>query len=133
MTHWKKHVLRWGPVAAWMGVIYFFSSRPDLPRIDEVWLEMLLRKLAHTAEYMILGALLARAAGVNGWRGVALVSAIGALYAATDEWHQTFVPNRKGNVWDSLLDSAASVGGAYLWFRLRPQFLTTKTRREQRP
>jgi len=130
VTHWKTIALRWGPVVAWMGVIYFFSSRPDLPHIEEVWLEMLLRKLAHAAEYVILSALLARAAGITGWRGVVLASAIGALYAASDEWHQTFVPGRKGNGWDFLLDSAASLAGAYLWFRLRPRFVTSVAQRK---
>lgn len=132
MNRWKRQALRWGPAVIWMGVIYFFSSRPDLPRIEDVWLELLLRKLAHIAEYVILGALLARAAGLRGWRGVALGAMLGALYAASDEWHQTFVPGRKGNVWDVLLDSAAALAGAYLWLRPRPQSLTAKARRAQR-
>jgi len=128
----KANLLRWGPVLVWMGVIYFFSSRPDLPHIEEVWLEMLLRKGAHALVYAILGALLARAIQRDGWRGVALAAAMGVLYAISDEWHQTFVPGRKGNVWDVLLDSAAALAGAYVWFRLRSGFLTAEARRTQR-
>lgn len=133
MSQFKRHLLRWGPALVWMGVIYFLSSRPDLPQIEEVWLEMLLRKSAHVMVYAILGALLARAVHGDGWRGVALAALLGVLYAISDEWHQTFVPGRKGNVWDVLLDGAAALAGAYLWFRLiqRRNQSTTEARRPQ--
>ncbi len=112
----KTIVLLWGPVLAWAGVIYFFSSRPDLPRIDEPWLELVLRKAAHVAEYAIFGALLARAVGMR--KGQVAVSAIlAAVYAGSDEWHQTFVPTRKGNPLDVALDSAAALLGAYAYAR----------------
>lgn len=125
-------LLRWGPVLAWMGVIYFFSSRPDLPHLDEPWLELSLRKLAHAIEYGILGALLARALGVNDWRGVVLASALGIAYAASDEWHQTFVPGRKGNLFDVSLDSVATLAGAYLWFRFLAKNKRNPTAEAQR-
>lgn len=112
----KPILLRWGPVLAWAGVIYFFSSRPDLPHIDEPWLELVLRKSAHVAEYAIFGALLARAVGMRKGR-VAVATALAALYAAGDEWHQTFVPTRKGNPLDVALDSVAALLGAYAYAR----------------
>jgi len=107
----------WAPVLAWAGVIYFFSSRPDLPHIDEPWLELLLRKSAHAVEYAVLGALLARALGARQGQ-VVLAAAMSALYAASDEWHQRFVPGRNGNPLDVALDSAAALLGAYLYARL---------------
>lgn len=119
MNHWPKTLLRWVPVLAWMGLIYFWSSRPDLPHLDEIWLEMLLRKAAHAAEYMVLGVLLARALGARDVRSAAVAAALGALYAASDEWHQTFVPGRKGNGWDVALDSAAVIFGAWVYARRR--------------
>lgn len=115
-TRWKTVLSLWGPVLAWAGVIYFFSSRPDLPRIHEPWLELILRKAAHVTEYAIFGALLARAVGARKGR-LALAGALGALYAASDEWHQTFVPTRKGNPLDVALDTAAVLIGAYLYAR----------------
>ncbi len=117
MTARLKTILTlWGPVIVWAGVIYFFSSRPDLPHVDEPWLELVLRKSAHVAEYAIFGALLARALGQR--RGqVILAAALGALYAGSDEWHQTFVPTRKGNPLDVVLDTAAVILGAYLYAR----------------
>lgn len=120
-TRLKTIIWRWGPVLVWAGVIYFFSSRPDLPRIQEPWLELSLRKAAHVTEYAIFGALLARAVGARKGQ-VALAAALGALYAASDEWHQTLVPTRKGNPLDVALDTAAVLAGAYAyarWFAAR--------------
>ena len=59
---------RWGPVVAWAAVIFAFSAVPDLSTGLGTW-DLVLRKLAHLAEYAILGALLYRAAG--GRRGMA--------------------------------------------------------------
>jgi len=119
VNRWRETLLRWLPVLAWMGLIYFWSSRPDLPHLDEYWLEMLLRKIAHAMEYAVLGCLLARALGARGWRSTAVAVALGALYAASDEWHQTFVAGRKGNLWDVMLDSAAALAGVWLYVRRR--------------
>jgi len=113
----KTALSLWGPVLVWAGVIYFFSSRPDLPRIHEPWLELILRKAAHVMEYAIFGALLARAVGARKGQ-IALAVVLGAVYAASDEWHQTFVPTRKGNPLDVALDTAATLLGAYVFTRL---------------
>jgi VanZ family protein len=45
-----------------------------------------------------------------------LALGLAAPYAATDEFHQTFVPSRQGSVWDVLLDTGgACVGLIILW------------------
>ncbi len=119
MNRWRGVLVRWVPVLAWMGVIYFWSSRPDLPHLDEYWLEMLLRKVAHAVEYMVLGVLLARAVGASGRRSLVIAAVLGALYAVSDEWHQTFVPGRKGNLWDVMLDSVSALVGVWLYVRQR--------------
>lgn len=49
----------WGPVVAWAGVIFFFSSIPDLKSGLEC--DFFLRKAAHVMEYFILAFLLYRA------------------------------------------------------------------------
>ena len=47
---------------------------------------------------------------------ILLALALAALYAASDEIHQTFVPSRQGSVWDVLLDTAgAAFGLLCLW------------------
>ena len=58
----------------------------------------------------------------------ALLSLLGtALVASTDEWHQTFLPNRTGSVWDVLLDCCGAITLqflVYIFFRqMRPKRL----------
>ena len=52
----------WLPVVAWAALIFALSSVPDLGTGLGGW-DLVLRKLAHAAEYAVLGALLARATG----------------------------------------------------------------------
>ncbi len=51
-----------------------------------------------------------------------------ALVASCDEWHQTFLPNRTGSIWDVLLDCCGAIAlllAAYIFMRLfRPKKLT---------
>lgn len=104
----------WAPLALWTGTIVFVSSlsRPPVPR----WQVPQFDKLAHLGEYAILGALLARALlGVGRWRaGQALAAALvaGALFGASDELHQWFVPGRSADVLDFLVDSLGVALGA---------------------
>ena len=75
-------------------------------------LHFLIRKTAHLTEYAILGALLFRAVRREraGWRlrwAVAAV-AIAACVAASDEWHQSFVPTRTPSVIDVGIDTAGA-------------------------
>ena len=101
----------WGPVVLWAAVIFAFSSVPDLGTGLGTW-DLVLRKLAHGAEFAVLGALLARAFRVE---LPALVVGIG--YAVTDELHQHFVSGRVGAPLDVLIDSAGVALGVALWRR----------------
>lgn len=109
--------MRWAAVGAWMGVIFFFSSQtggqssglsnqfvdflaPLFPADSEV-LTTLVRKGAHVTEYAILGGLLTWALRGKSWWALL----IGLGYAATDEFHQLFVPGRSGQVSDVLIDA----------------------------
>ena len=106
---------RWLPVALWAGVIFAFSSVSDLGTGLGGW-DLLLRKLAHTVEYAILGALLLRALERE---LPALV--VGVAYAASDELHQHFVPGRRGAPLDVLIDSAGVALGILAWRLLFPR------------
>jgi VanZ family protein len=108
-----RALLLWLPVVVWAAVIFAFSSVPDLGTGLGGW-DLVLRKLAHTAEYAILGALLMRATGRI---GVAL--ALGIAYAVSDELHQTFVPGRAGKPLDVAIDTLGLVGGIAIWHVLR--------------
>lgn len=104
---------RWGLLLAWMAVIFWFSHQPaEVSR--QLAESKPVRKLGHFGGYAVLGALAARAAGRP---GAAL--AIGLLYAAADEWHQTFVPGRSGQLSDVLLDTAGTAAGLWVWRRVR--------------
>ena len=112
--------VRWLPAIVWMTAIFGFSSIPgsDLPpgRYST---------FAHFLTYAILGALLALAFGVGRSRGtaVALAVIVAAVYAATDEYHQSFVPLRTPDVADWGVDTLGSFVGAWsaMWLadRLR--------------
>jgi VanZ family protein len=102
----------WLPVVAWAGLIFTLSSIPDLGTGLGGW-DLVLRKIAHAAEYAVLGALLLRAVG-RPW----VAFAAGTLYAISDEIHQSFVPGRLGSPLDVALDAVGVVAGVLLWQRL---------------
>ena len=100
---------RFAPPLALMGLIFFFSAQPDLGTGLGVW-DTVIRKCIHMAEYALLWFLWWRALGY----GHPLPSiAIALVYAASDEWHQSFVEGRHGTPWDVAID-AAGVGLAGL-------------------
>ena len=93
-------------------------SRADRLRALDV-LTFLIRKVGHFTEYTLLGATLwvhlRQVSRVMVLKWAALWSWLaGTLYAATDEWHQLFVPGRDGRIWDVLLDSAGVLTGVLL-------------------
>ncbi len=102
----------WLPVVVWAAVIFTFSSIPGLGTglgsVDTV-----LRKVAHMAEYAILGLLLLRAMG-----GQLPALAVGIGYAITDEIHQHFVGGRHASSVDVLIDTVGLVIGIFLVSRL---------------
>jgi VanZ family protein len=106
---------RWGPVLAWAALIFTLSSIPDLGTGLGGW-DLVLRKLAHAAEFAVLGALLVRATGAA---GLALV--LGVAYAITDEVHQQFVPGRMASPLDVAID-ALGVAAGVLIARSRGEF-----------
>lgn len=127
----------------WMTLIFIFSARPaelssqDSSRMGhlvgkilvsdyEAWSEVqqdqyaegidhVVRKTAHFTEYAILGFLLTGAVSPGiGWKSVFLSGSMGILYAASDEFHQRFVPGRSGQLSDVLLDSVGVCAGVFL-------------------
>ncbi|MEA2390764.1 MAG: hypothetical protein QOK31_873 [Solirubrobacteraceae bacterium] len=107
-------VERFGPPLALMALIYFFSAQPDL-NSGLGAIDFIGRKLVHATEYGLLWVLWARALR---FRHLALAAAITVAYAATDEFHQTFVHGRHGTPVDVLIDSAG-VALAWLAFERR--------------
>jgi VanZ family protein len=100
---------RYGPPLLLMGVIFVFSAQPDLNSGLGAW-DTIGRKLLHMATFGALWWLWWRALGYGNPLPAA---AITLLYAAGDEYHQTFTEGRHGTPVDVAID-AAGVLVAYL-------------------
>lgn len=74
------------------------------------------RKTAHAAEYAMLAGLVLGAVTVSiiRWKNVLIAISVSVLYAATDEFHQLFVPARSGQVKDVLIDGCGAVIGTLI-------------------
>jgi len=99
----------------------------SLETIDKI--HGVIRKTAHFVEYAVVGMLVWRLVHFDpAWaacrsREFFLALLLAALYAASDEFHQSFVPGREAAMRDVLLDSCgAGFGLAVIWTarRLRP-------------
>lgn len=100
----------WGPALAWAGAIFVASTRSDTGMAGRIpdW-------LTHGIAYAILSLLLARAlTGGFGarlsFRAAVITVLLSTLYGVSDEYHQSFVPNRDA----SAADVAKDLGGAIL-------------------
>jgi VanZ family protein len=105
-----------------MSLIYVVSAQPTLPHASSFLLDLLLKKGAHVAEYAILFVLLWRAwaAWPLRFSPLGLTWVLTVLYAASDEFHQTFVPGRNGNVVDVLVDgTGATLALLGVWLTVR--------------
>ena len=130
----------WGPVIAWMAVIFSASTdsfsakrtsriigpllrwfNPDITDATIRKVQLVARKGAHMAEYAVLAMLLCRALHKPpppAWSRHRAVAAFGlaTAYAVTDEFHQSFVPSRGAHWGDVLFDAAgAALGLLVLW------------------
>jgi VanZ family protein len=105
MTFLKK-LDPWAPPLLLMAVIFFFSAQPNLSS-GLGWIDHVGRKFIHASEYALLCFLWWRALRTRLDPVVALLPAwaITTLYAATDEFHQTFVTGRHGTWVDVVIDS----------------------------
>lgn len=107
MKQWLK---RWGPSLLLMGLIFFLSSQRDLPGPPSPLLNRIFKKSAHALGYGLLAISYAWALVGSGLRrAVPLALFLTLLYAISDEWHQTFVPNRHGSLTDVIIDFCGAV------------------------
>ncbi len=99
-----RTLLSWLPALVWAGVIFALSALPgsNLPGGWSVE--------GHLAVYAVLGVLVWFALGgsASGIRGVVLAIAIASAYGITDEFHQSFVPQRNPDVLDWLTDTVGA-------------------------
>src|SRR5919112_1951159 len=103
----------WLPPLLLMGAIFFLSDQPSLDSGLGV-IDLIGRKVVHFAEYALLTFLW--------WRALATVTSpsraalwaflLASGYAATDEYHQSFVEGRHGSPLDWAIDSAGAATAA---------------------
>lgn len=132
----------WLPVLIWMAFMFTASTdllsaehtsrflvpflrwlKPDISWATIVQVHFLIRKGAHLTEYAILAVLLWRAlrfhrVGVRHslWPQAAIALVVAIVFAATDEYHQAFVPSRGSSPVDVMIDSCgAALGLALRW------------------
>lgn len=132
----QRFLKNWLPVLVWLGVIFLGSTdlmsaehtsrfivpflrwlKPDISPESLASIHFIVRKGTHLSEYAVLTLLVLRAAVsmTNLKRSTPIlclsVWVACALAAATDEFHQTFVPSRGGSVRDLIIDSAGAILG----------------------
>jgi VanZ family protein len=102
--------VRWAAVVVWLGLIFFLSAQPRLPRVIPPGLPQIQDVIGHFTVYGVLAVLVwwaLRGAGVRHPLLWALAAAV--FYGVTDEFHQRFVTNRHPDVFDLATDAAGAV------------------------
>ena len=130
--------LAWFFVLLWMGVIFYLSHQSGnesgnlssgisntflhgvqslfpFIEIDEALFHHLIRKSAHFTAYFILGILVVHALGISKRIKAVFALIICAVYAASDEFHQLFIPGRGSDVRDVMIDSIGAAAGISIY------------------
>ncbi|WDC85337.1 VanZ family protein [Caloramator sp. mosi_1] len=127
----NRKIKKWILVFIWMGIIFLFSSQSgdkssennkfiveilntlgiDINSILSGKADFIIRKAAHFTEYFILYFLLYNALREDFYFTSSTIFAliITFLYAASDEFHQSFVPGRGPAFRDVLIDTSGGV------------------------
>jgi len=153
----KNFLKHWLPVLIWLGVIFLGSTDmlsaehtsrflvPFLrwidPQISFATLNAIqlgIRKLGHLTEYAILAMLLWRAlrSGTR-WQIkmsiLFLVAALAsAIFAASDEFHQSFVPSRTASPTDVMIDICGILIGLSICWMFAKRRNSAKINQESR-
>ena len=139
-TKFRSFLKYWLPLLIWLSVIFIGSTGvlsaeqtsrflvPFLRGLDPkisiatiLSIHFALRKLGHLIEYGILAALLWRAlrGTLTSTRNIAIASLVfmvSAIFAASDEFHQSFIPSRTASSKDVMIDiCGALVGLTICW------------------
>ena len=103
----------WLPTVLWMSLIFILSAQPSPPHHPNTLFDLILKKAAHMIEYGVLAFLLwrvlSRGRGTLSRSALATAFVVSVLYAASDEYHQTFVPGRNGTPADVGIDAVGAL------------------------
>lgn len=120
----KKYFLsrqwrRFLPAVFWMGVIFYFSSIPDLSSGLPSLYDMILRKGAHSVEYFVLAYLwwfAVKEMTLPVRKKLFFVFVVTFVYSLFDEYHQLFVAGRHGSFVDVVVDNIGALA-AVVWLK----------------
>jgi VanZ family protein len=108
----RIRLISWGPAAVWAAVLFLLSAFEDVPGTA---LFPFADKVGHLGLYAVLGAALTWGRWRSGGKVPVLgVLAVGAVYAVSDEWHQSFVPGRDASMGDWAADILGLALGYWL-------------------
>lgn len=139
---WRDRLWRYGPLLAWMAVIFLGSTGalsatnsgsvlkslllwvfPNVTDAGVAAIHSVVRKAGHLTEYAILAVLAGRAFSGSTHEGLRrrwFAAALGlvVLYSFSDEFHQSFVASRTASVFDCLIDITGGLA-ALIFYRRR--------------
>lgn len=110
-------------IVSGVGKLFHLNLNDEELRRIAYAIEAPVRKAAHMTEYAILSVLIYIWLGK--WK-LAIVCA--ALYAASDELHQRFVPGRAGRLSDIMIDSAGAVLGVLIFIGVKKCIISLRNR-----
>ncbi|WP_159434335.1 VanZ family protein [Peptoclostridium litorale] len=153
----KKMILYWGAVLLWMLLILSFSSdtavvsdrkssmvlekvEPVIETVEKsIHVELIensklhfyVRKNAHMFNYCVLAVLISlalKASGVNGHRRYFLAYIMATLFSMLDEYYQTHIPGRSGEVRDVFVDNVGVLVGLMVIWIIKKKVTISKFR-----
>ncbi len=125
-----KRVLLISVLLIYMGIIFYFSHQTGVSsqsssdilvdgyvnilnsNLDLEVVSLVIRKSAHFISFGILASVMfftLKSFKVNILKNIIISFIFTAFYAATDEFHQTFIIGRSGEVKDVLIDSMGAI------------------------
>jgi len=118
----RRRWVYWIPALAMMALIFVLSSQSGLRVSEDAAVDKPFRITGHLLAFAGLAALLLVALS-RGRRptigAAALAFVITIVYGASDELHQSFVPDRAGRVDDLVVDTiGATIGIGIAWLTL---------------
>jgi VanZ family protein len=144
-----RRISRYLPLLLWMGFISLASTSefsgestsrivrplvlwffPNTSEETVALIHFIVRKVAHFAEYAVMGFLAARAFTTSSHdlinsRWFVLAFVLIAVYALLDEYHQGYVPSRTASVYDSMIDTAGGLVALLAYKRWRKNSIRT--------
>ena len=118
----RTTIIYWFLTISYMGVIFYLSSlgESDLPALPGNF-----DKVIHIFLYLILAFLLSLSLNKSGIKRYVFLLAflISVFYGASDEFHQSFVPDRDVSLYDLLADAFGAFLGGYFASKIIGSFV----------